>query len=68
MKPIAIDDVKVVNLGMGRRIYSPAQLEEFAATLPLLDTQCRSYTIRVWLYETFIVSETVIDRYLAVET
>jgi hypothetical protein len=30
MKPIAIDDIKVVNLGLGRSIYSPAQLEEFA--------------------------------------
>ena len=30
MKPIAIDDIKVINLGLGRSIYSPAQLEEFA--------------------------------------
>jgi hypothetical protein len=30
MKPITIDDVKVMNLGLGRSIYSPAQLEEFA--------------------------------------
>jgi hypothetical protein len=30
MKPIAIDDIKVTNLGLGRSIYSPAQLEEFA--------------------------------------
>ena len=30
MKPIAIDDIKVMNLGLGRSIYSPAQLEEFA--------------------------------------
>jgi hypothetical protein len=30
MKPIAIDDVKVMNLGLGRSIYSPTQLEEFA--------------------------------------
>ncbi len=30
MKPIAKDDVKVMNLGLGRSIYSPAQLEEFA--------------------------------------
>jgi hypothetical protein len=29
MKPIAIDDIKVMNLGLGS-IYSPAQLEEFA--------------------------------------
>jgi hypothetical protein len=29
MKPIAIDDVKVMNLGLGRSIYSPAQLEKF---------------------------------------
>ncbi len=29
MKPIAIDDIKVMNLGLGRSIYSPAQLEEF---------------------------------------
>jgi hypothetical protein len=29
-KPIAIDDIKVMNLGLGRSIYSPAQLEEFA--------------------------------------
>jgi hypothetical protein len=30
MKPIAIDDIKVMNLGLGRSIYSPAQLEEFS--------------------------------------
>ncbi len=30
MKPIAIDDIKVMNLGLGRSISSPAQLEEFA--------------------------------------
>ncbi len=30
MKPIAIDDIKVMNLGLGRSIYSPAQLEEIA--------------------------------------
>jgi hypothetical protein len=30
MKPIAIDDVKVMNLGLGKSIFSPAQLEEFA--------------------------------------
>jgi hypothetical protein len=30
MKPIAIDDIKVMNLGLGRSIYSPALLEEFA--------------------------------------
>jgi hypothetical protein len=30
MKPITIDDIKVMNLGLSRRIYSPAQLEEFA--------------------------------------
>jgi hypothetical protein len=29
MKPIAIDDIKVMNLSLGRSIYSPAQLEEF---------------------------------------
>jgi hypothetical protein len=29
-KPITIDDIKVMNLGLGRSIYSPAQLEEFA--------------------------------------
>ena len=29
-KPIAIDDVKVMDLGLGRSIYSPEQLEEFA--------------------------------------
>jgi hypothetical protein len=28
-KPIAIDDVKVMDLGLGRSIYSPEQLEEF---------------------------------------
>jgi hypothetical protein len=38
------------------------------ATLQCPDTQLRSYTIRVWLNETFIVCKTVIDRYLAVET
>jgi hypothetical protein len=30
MRPIAIDDIKVMNLGLGRSIYSLAQLEEFA--------------------------------------
>ncbi len=30
MKPFAIDDVKVLDLGLGRSIYSPEQLEEFA--------------------------------------
>jgi hypothetical protein len=30
MKPIAIDNIKIMNLGLGRSIYSPAQLEEFA--------------------------------------
>ncbi len=30
MKPITIDDIKVMNLGLGRSIYSPGQLEEFA--------------------------------------
>jgi hypothetical protein len=30
MKPIAINNIKVMNLGLGRSIYSPAQLEEFA--------------------------------------
>ncbi len=30
MKPIAIDDVKVMNLCLGGSIYSPSQLEEFA--------------------------------------
>jgi hypothetical protein len=30
MKPITIDDIKVINLGLGRSIYSPVQLEEFA--------------------------------------
>jgi hypothetical protein len=30
VKPIASDDVKVMNLGLGRSIYSPAMLEEFA--------------------------------------
>jgi hypothetical protein len=30
MKPITIDDIKVMNLGLGRSIYSPAQLEELA--------------------------------------
>ena len=30
MKPITIDDIKVMNLGLGRSIYSPVQLEEFA--------------------------------------
>jgi hypothetical protein len=29
MKPSAIDDIKVMNLSLGRSIYSPAQLEEF---------------------------------------
>ncbi len=30
MKLITIDDIKVMNLALGRSIYSPAQLEEFA--------------------------------------
>ena len=30
MKPLAIGDFKVMNLGLGRSIYSSAQLEEFA--------------------------------------
>ncbi len=30
MKPIVIDIIKVMNLGLGRSIYSLAQLEEFA--------------------------------------
>ncbi len=30
LKPIAIDDVKGMNLGLGRSIYSPGQLKEFA--------------------------------------
>jgi hypothetical protein len=38
------------------------------ATLQRPNTQLRSYTIRVWSYETFIVCETVINRYLGVET
>jgi hypothetical protein len=29
MKPITIDNIKVMNLGLGRSIYSPVQLEEF---------------------------------------
>ncbi len=29
MQPINIDDVDVMNLGLGRSIYSPEQLEEF---------------------------------------
>jgi hypothetical protein len=37
------------------------------STLLLSDTQRRSYTVIVWTYETFIVLETVIDRYLSVE-
>ncbi len=38
------------------------------STLLLPDTQPRSYIIGVWLYETFIMIETVINRYLAVKT
>jgi hypothetical protein len=30
MKPITIDNIKIMNLGLGRSIYSPAQLEEIA--------------------------------------
>jgi hypothetical protein len=30
MKPVAIEDVNVMELGLGRSIYSPEQLEEFA--------------------------------------
>jgi hypothetical protein len=40
MKPIAIDDIKVMNLGLGRSIYSPAQLEEFARFQESLGTRC----------------------------
>ncbi len=39
-----------------------------ASTLLLPDTQRRSYIIREWLYETFIVIEIVINRYVAVKT
>jgi hypothetical protein len=38
------------------------------STLLLPGTQRRSYTIQVWSYETFIVFETVINRYLMVKT
>jgi hypothetical protein len=37
------------------------------STMLLLDTQLRSFTILVWLYETFIVCKTFIARYVAVE-
>jgi hypothetical protein len=48
---------------------SPEPVAVYAqSTLLLPDTQCRSYTIRMWSYETFIVFETSIGRYLAVET
>jgi hypothetical protein len=30
VKPVAIDDIKVISHGLGRSIYSPVQLEEFA--------------------------------------
>ncbi len=40
MKPIAIDDIKVMNLGLGRSIYSPAQLEEFARFQESQGTRC----------------------------
>jgi hypothetical protein len=50
-------------------ILQPVPRASYApSTLLLLDTQRRSYTIPVWPYETFIVIETVIDRYLEVET
>jgi hypothetical protein len=39
MKPIAIDDIKVMNLGLGRSIYSPAQLEEFVHFQESLDSR-----------------------------
>jgi hypothetical protein len=38
------------------------------ATLHLPDTQLRSYTKRVWSYETFIEFEQVINRYLVFKT
>jgi hypothetical protein len=47
MKAIAIDDVKVMNLGLGRSIYSPAQLEERKLPgepgnpMPLPGRECR---------------------------
>ncbi len=48
---------------------SPEPVAVYAqSTLLLPDTQRRSYTIRVWSYETFIGFETVIGRYLAVKT
>jgi hypothetical protein len=40
MKPIAIDDVKVMDLGLGRSIYSPEQLEEFARFQESHGTRC----------------------------
>jgi hypothetical protein len=55
MKPIAIDDVKVMDLGLGRSIYSPEQLEEFAPFQEsqgtrhafLAESSERAYNIRV---------------------
>jgi hypothetical protein len=51
-------------------MFTPACTKSWlCSAIPLLlDTQGRSYTIGVWSYETFIVIEIVIDRYLAVET
>jgi hypothetical protein len=40
MKPIGINDIKVMNLGLGRSIYSPVQLEEFACFQESQGTRC----------------------------
>jgi len=36
IKPVNLDDVEVMNLGLGRSIYSPEQLEEF---MPFQESQ-----------------------------
>ncbi len=40
----------------------------YACSLQRPTTQLRSYKVRVWSFETFIVCGTVIDRYIMVKT
>ncbi len=53
-------DLEVSPLPVPKAGYRPS-------TILLLDTQLRSFTILVWLYKTFIVCKTFIDRYVVVE-
>ncbi len=76
--PPSLNTVLLVSERMGPLSSTPSTVGCFPppvpragyapSTLLLFDTQRRSYCTRVWSYETFFVIETVIDRYLAVET